>query len=40
MRDRILNVHGTYYSSKKSIGLYRTSGTASDWYIQPDLFGI
>jgi len=40
MRDRILNVHGEYYSSEKSISLYPTSGTASDWYIQPHLFGI
>lgn len=32
MRDLILEVHGEYYTSEKSIGLYPTSGTASDWY--------
>ena len=32
MRDLILEVHGEYYTSQKSIGLYPTSGTASDWY--------
>ena len=32
MRDQILSVHGSYYSSEKSIGLYPTTGTASDWY--------
>ena len=33
MRDRILEVHGEYYTSQKSIGLYPTSGTASDWCV-------
>lgn len=31
MRDLILGVHGMSYTSQKSIGLYPTSGTASDW---------
>ena len=31
MRDLIRNVHGMSYTSQKSIGLYPTSGTASDW---------
>jgi len=32
MRDLILNVHDEYYTSQKGIGLYPTTGTASDWY--------
>ena len=31
MRDQIFNVHDKFYSSDKSIGLYPTTGTASDW---------
>ena len=33
MRDRIIDIHGEYYTSQKSIGLYPTSGTASDWCV-------
>lgn len=32
MSDRIFAVNGKFYTSQKSIGLYPTSGTASDWY--------
>ncbi|XP_065196663.1 carboxypeptidase B-like [Sycon ciliatum] len=32
MRSLILSVHGMSYTSQKSIGLYPTSGTASDWF--------
>ena len=32
MRDLIFDVHDRYYNSEKSIGLYPTTGTASDWY--------
>ncbi|XP_065913902.1 carboxypeptidase B-like [Dysidea avara] len=32
MSDRIFAVHGKFYTSQKSIGLYPTSGTASDWF--------
>lgn len=32
MRDQILPIHDSYYSSEKSIDLYPTTGTASDWY--------
>ena len=31
MREDIIKVHGKSYTSQKSIGLYPTSGTASDW---------
>ena len=31
MRDVIRAVHGKSYTSQKSIGLYKTTGTASDW---------
>ena len=31
MADTIKNVHGKRYTSQKSIGLYKTTGTASDW---------
>jgi len=33
MSDRIFAVNGKFYTSQKSIGLYPTSGTASDWYV-------
>jgi len=33
MSDRIFGVNGKFYTSQKSIGLYPTSGTASDWYV-------
>eukprot|EP00118_Oscarella_pearsei_P024469 m.306135 g.306135 ORF g.306135 m.306135 type:complete len:430 (+) comp40995_c0_seq1:1471-2760(+) len=32
MRAVALEVHGRSYTSQKSIGLYPTSGTASDWF--------
>ena len=32
MRDQILSIHDEFYTSEKSIGLYPTTGTASDWY--------
>jgi carboxypeptidase A1 len=32
MRDAILPVHGKAYTSQKSIDLYVTTGTASDWF--------
>ena len=31
MSDDIYAVEGKRYTSQKKIGLYRTSGTASDW---------
>lgn len=33
MRDAIRTVHGKSYTSQKSIGLYKTTGTASDWWV-------
>ncbi|XP_065909435.1 carboxypeptidase O-like [Dysidea avara] len=32
MRDLIIDVHDEYYTSQKGIGLYPTTGTASDWF--------
>lgn len=32
MSDDIFGVHGKSYTSQKSIGLYKATGTASDWY--------
>ncbi len=31
MNTTIHDVHGKKYTSQKSIGLYKTTGTASDW---------
>ena len=31
MNRAIFAVHGKSYTSQKSIGLYKTTGTASDW---------
>lgn len=31
MKEAILAVHGKSYISQKSIQLYKTTGTASDW---------
>ena len=31
MSAAIFAVHGKSYTSQKSIGLYKTTGTASDW---------
>ena len=31
MKSSILAVHSKSYTSQKSIGLYKTTGTASDW---------
>ena len=33
MSNAIKEVHGKKYESQKSIGLYKTTGTASDWYV-------
>ena len=32
MQRAIFAVHGKSYTSQKSIGLYKTTGTASDWW--------
>ena len=34
MSDDIYAVEGKRYTSQKKIGLYRTSGTASDWSVK------
>lgn len=33
MKTAIAAVHGKSYTSQKSIGLYKTTGTASDWSV-------
>ena len=36
MRDLIRDVHGKQYTSIASIGLYPTTGTASDWFYESE----
>ncbi len=36
MAKDILDVHGKIYTSQKSIQLYMTTGTASDWFYSDD----
>lgn len=33
MKQSIFNVHDKSYTSQKSIDLYKTTGTASDWSV-------
>ena len=37
MNIAIFAVHGKSYTSQKSIGLYKTTGTASDWSAHNDM---